>query len=258
MQRNILLIFGCVVAAVLALLFWFHGNPKEVNLAWLMAIAYLTWLSTVILSFFPRVASHQEYQRFLGTNEKRWSWLAALTFVFLIACLIMGRGQPMIRGVEEGLASQYRHVQESETAPRAKYIGKEIGNVAWNLLGLQDYQKALNLEKLPSVEAKPATKERPFYGFLSWFHWIIFTLLYLPTLVLYGIAMRREEVGAWIEERRRAREERLRQQQQAPQPAATSGQTQQPQLRRSWIGYADLILDLVDFLASLGAHFARR
>ena len=134
--------------------------------------------------------------------------LAGLTFIFFIACAVMGRGQPLIRGVEEGLANTL------SSSPV-----KETKSILWRI-----FENQIPDEFKPAPKADDAQREptqRPFYGLRSWSHGFVVIFLYLPTLFFYGVAAKREEVAAWAERRLEDRELRLRRATQTQGAAAS-------------------------------------
>ncbi len=236
------------VAAVLILFWWFSKNPAGENLAWLMIIAYLAWLSTVLISFSRTISAHPDYRRFFETNERRWCWLAGLTFTFFVFCLFVGWGQPLVRGVEEGFINKVRPLQSSEITLRSQNVLATFSDKLlkhWQLDGAGNvigWNKPVRKEALERAE-----KRRNFYGLRSWSHWFILVLLYLPTLLFYGVAARREEFGEWIEQKRRERDERR----QATPVAVPTG------ARRNWVQILDTFVDFIDLVTGIGTHLGK-
>src|SRR3989344_1697472 len=138
MGRVFLISVSIAAVAAVFLLLWFRGNPVEENLAWLEFLAFLAWTSTVIASFFPSALRNIEYQRFFGTNEKRWAWLLVLTVVFLFLCTMVGWGQPLLRSVTVAVVNGVAEVQKTDTYREGENIADGLRNRVWNFLELDN------------------------------------------------------------------------------------------------------------------------
>ncbi|OGF51777.1 hypothetical protein A3I27_04350 [Candidatus Giovannonibacteria bacterium RIFCSPLOWO2_02_FULL_43_11b] len=197
------------VGLLLNVILLWNQVSREAGIAIIEIYFFLAWLTIVFLSS-SRVARYDSY-RIFRTNERRWVTLAVLTAVFLVWCSITGWGQPMLQGIEEGLVERFNQAEPSSAVAKGKEISTAAGKKLWNYFKLERLEKNLGIELAASKSAtQVGSQARPFYGLASWSHWFVFVFLYLPTLVLYGIAARREEVSAWVERRRQARAERDR------------------------------------------------
>src|SRR3990167_1070257 len=188
------------VGLLLNVILLWNQVSREAGIAIIEIYFFLAWLTIVFLSS-SRVARYDSY-RIFRTNERRWVTLAVLTAVFLVWCSITGWGQPMLQGIEEGLVERFNQAEPSSAVAKGKEISTAAGKKLWNYFKLERLEKNLGVEPTTVKPASQQLPRRQFYGIASWLHWFVLVFVYLPTLLLYGIVARREEVIAWVERRR--------------------------------------------------------
>lgn len=237
-----------------------HVMPREEFLALNGLIFFLGWLGLIVASFWVEhpveAAERRLYHWPFGSNERRWVILLGLTFVYFILCASVGRGQPLIRGVEEGLLGKLRQAESTQAYQQSQSVISTLGGKIWNGLELGDVAKAVGIQPAPQGPPRPPGYMRPFWGIRSWSHWFVFLFLYLPTLVIYGIAMRREEMEEWAREHRERLEERRRRRPAAPAPAGGEASLER-RAGRSWWLRADVILDVFEVVGDAVRFFGR-
>lgn len=184
------------------------GIPYEGVVALRGLYLFGVWVVVVMMSFSHGISNNIHYRRFFGSNEKRWCLLVGIVFSFFIYCACVGRGQPLLRSIYESILEGASEVQESGG------ITSEASKRIWNLLELDNFKEVLIPKSQHEADSESEGEEeesprRAYFGLASWSHWSAFIFIAFNTL-LYTLAMRREEIGAWIERKKHEREEERR------------------------------------------------
>lgn len=159
----------------------------------------LGWYWTIILLVVPLVVfiillwSNQliwfavALGQLISNNNLRWWTLFILTLISFFDCFFAGFGPPVF--TTQVVSPAVQKVQELNNSERSTEIKKS----------LVDFIVGENIRPTESVKMADVIEEpqKPPKHYHGWWHWKVFILLLLATIIYMPVAYREEAIEAW-------------------------------------------------------------